>query len=148
MSTKAQLNQVKNGVVERALLIGQQQFNEDEWQDKSVIKLTEAQEEKLEQLSDVTGLSLETIVNLAIKYSLYYVKIQQVNFTELKDYPKRLGSNIMKVSITGKTTTRLQEANLDKKISECVVVGIKLLYKKLIIVKNEKTNNIKITNQE
>ncbi|MBW4602582.1 MAG: hypothetical protein KME29_24200 [Calothrix sp. FI2-JRJ7] len=65
MSTKAQLNQVNNGVVERALLIGQQQFNEDEWQDKSVIKVTEAQEEKLEQLSDVTGLSLETIVNLA-----------------------------------------------------------------------------------
>jgi hypothetical protein len=51
----------------------------------------------------------------------------------LKDYPKRLGSNIMKVSITGKTTTRLQEAKLDEKISECVVVGIKLLYRKLIM---------------
>ncbi|MBW4602583.1 MAG: hypothetical protein KME29_24205 [Calothrix sp. FI2-JRJ7] len=39
----------------------------------------------------------------------------------------------MKVSITGKTTTRLQEAKLDEKISECVVVGIKLLYRKLIM---------------
>lgn len=148
MSTKAELNQVNNGVVERALRIGKQQFNEDERQDKSVIKLTEAQEEKLDQLSEVTGLSLESIVNLAIKYALYYVKIQRVDLTELKDYPKQLGSNIIKVSITGKTTTRLQEAKLDENISECVVVGIKLLYRKLIIVKDEKTNKIKSTDQE
>ncbi len=143
MSTKTQVNQANNAVVERALLIGRQIQEQD---DKIVVKLTESQEQKLNQLIEVTGLSLETILNLAIKYALYYTKIQQVDLAEVKDYPKKLGANLIEVSITGKTTARLQEANLYEQVDECAVVGIKLLHRKLVPVQSIKIKRAKNTN--
>ena len=90
------------------------------------------------ELSETLSLSLETIVNLAIKYTLFYLQTKNIALTDIKGYPKRLGSCQIKVNLTGKTSSRIKKFNMAEQVTECAIIGINLLYKKLLQVNSKK----------
>lgn len=132
MNSDIKKNNINNGVIERALLIGISNPEAASKDDKLILKLTDLQEKKMMELSETLSLSLDTIVNLAIKYTLFYLQAKNIALTDIKGYPKHLGSCHIKVNLTGKTFSRIQEFNLAEQATECAIIGINLLYKKLL----------------
>lgn len=122
-----------NGVTERALSIGLQQsptevINQDEY----ILKITPEQKEQAENLCDFLGVSWESTLNIAIKYALAYAKKQELDISKLREFPKQIGSEPVKVILDTKALIRLEEAGMKEKVNECLITGINILYDKLI----------------
>lgn len=137
--------QITNGVTERALSIGLQQspagiVNEDEY----ILKITPEQKKQAERLCEFLGVSWGTTLNIAIKSALAYGKEQDIDISTLREFPKQIGSEPVKVMLDTKALIRLEEASMNEKVNECLITGIHLLYDRLIQnmrIQNNATNH-------
>lgn len=144
----------KNGVTERALLIGLQQpasevINEDEF----IVSMTSCEKNQAEILCDFMGISWTTTLNIAIKSALSYAKEKGVKISDLKEYPKTIHSDnsdnishTAKLVLDTKSLIRLEEAGMNNQVNECVITGVKLLYDKLVKIKSKKTKSSNTSN--
>ncbi|MBR8836845.1 MAG: hypothetical protein DSM106950_23235 [Stigonema ocellatum SAG 48.90 = DSM 106950] len=131
-------NEAENAYVEKVIAEANQQLNETEKPIQSTVMITEAQEKMAFELRQALGLGFEVTLNSAVKYALFYAQNEEVPVNKLEEYPSNLGSHSIKIKVTPDTLHRLKESGAANLLSECVVVGIQLLYRQLI---HPKTNH-------
>ncbi|NER32486.1 MAG: hypothetical protein F6J93_00100 [Oscillatoria sp. SIO1A7] len=131
-------NIIIDSTVERAILLGTQQASKAERETKAIaICLTESQEGKIEELCNVFGLSVRSMLNSAVKYVLFYREKQGLDISKLKEYPQNLGSRSFKLDLNAETFVELRKAGAiePKEIAEYAITGITLLYEQNINIK-------------
>lgn len=97
-----------------------------------IIHFTEAEEKMVEELFALMGVSSHFLLDLAIKYALFYAKVRGVSIFELEEYPKKIGSGRFKLELMMESESRLEDAGLLDYIPGCAITGIYLLYNRLI----------------
>ncbi|MGL4497458.1 MAG: hypothetical protein ACRC2M_12430 [Planktothrix sp.] len=97
--------------------------------DKRIIKFTEDQEKIVQYLCQELSLSLQFLVNFAIRGALLYIKEQNKKLNDLQEYPKELGSRNQEFVMTIDTLNVLESSGMKDQFIECAIVGIELLYK-------------------
>ncbi len=133
MSSNNQNKKPKNAFIERALAIGINQVGEQEEEENFfTLKLTESLENKLDKLFKFLGLSWGNLLNVAVRYSVFYAETKQVSLSQLLATPKHLGCIDLAVELNVETTSKLPKDGMEKLVAECAVFGIETLYAKLI----------------
>lgn len=125
-------NSEKETYIEEVIRDGLRQAYESELPDMSTIRVTEYQEKRAEELRKALGLAFGVVLNTAIKYALFQAKREGITVNQFEEYPNHLGSHSLELKVTAETLYKLKEAGMTHKLSECVVVGIQLLYERLI----------------
>ncbi len=99
----------------------------------AVIKLTPSQIDQVEKFSAALGLAFGVMLNSAAKYAVFYAQGKSVQVNQLDEYPQKVGTELIKEKITLATRSQLENAGIKfEYLSECIITGIQLLYKKLI----------------
>jgi len=134
ISGKNKNKKPKNAVIERALAIGMNQADQEEEEVENcfTLKLTESLENKLDKLGDFLGLSWGNLLNVAVRYSVFYAETKKVSLSQLPADPKHLGSIDLAVELNFETTSKLEKDGMKELVAECAVFGIETLYAKLI----------------
>ena len=133
VSVQNQNKRPKNAVIERALAIGlNQPTPEEEEENCFTIILTESLENKLDKLGDFLGLSWGNLLNVAVRYSVFYAETKKVNIGELTTEQKSLGSIALSLELNVETAAKLQGDGMKNRVAECAVFGIETLYANLI----------------
>lgn len=123
----------KNAVIERALAIGMNQDSQEEEPENCfTLKLTESLENKLDELGEFLGLSWGNLLNVAVRYSVFYAETKKVSLSQLPANPKHLGSIDLAVELNVETTSKLPKDGMKELVAECAVFGIETLYANLI----------------
>ncbi|KAF3887729.1 MULTISPECIES: hypothetical protein [Nostocales] len=137
--TDVSTTQVENAYVERVIAEAVQQEQEIDNPTQFTVNLGESQEKIAKEIRQALGLSFEVTLNSAIKYALFYANSLGVSISNLEEYPRNLAAQSIKMKVTPDTWYKLKAFNATDQISECIVIGLQLLYKQLI--------NIKINNE-
>ena len=110
---------------------GTQQVALDSMEEVS-LKFTDFEMKMLKNLTSSLALSVKVVIESAISYVYFYTKKRGLQVDQLPEYPQTLGSSIFKLSLAVETTHKINELEMNHKLSECAVTGIKLLYNQLI----------------
>lgn len=134
ISGNNQKKQPQNAVMERALAIGLNvpSHEDDEGENCFTLKLTESLENKLDKLCEFLGLSWGNLLNVAVRYSVFYAETKKVSLSQLPADPKALDSIDLAVELNVETTTKLPKDGMKELVVECAVFGIETLYANLI----------------
>ena len=124
----------KNAVIERALAFGMNQPSpeEEEAENCFTLKLTESLENKLDKLCEFLGLSWGNLLNVAVRYSVFYAETKKVSLSQLAADPKHLGCIDLAVELNVETTSKLPKDGMKEIVAKCAVFGIETLYANLI----------------
>ncbi len=96
------------------------------------IKLTESQINQLEEICDVLGLAVGVMLNSVAKYAVFYAQSRGIPINQLNKYHDKIGTNPLKVKLTAETLFRLNSIGMTEEPSESIMMGIHLLYERLI----------------
>lgn len=97
-----------------------------------IIHFTEAEENMLEELFGLLGITPDFLLDLAIKYALFYAEVRKVQIFELEEYPKKMGLRPFKLELMMESESRLEDAGLLDYIPGCAITGVYLLYNRLL----------------
>lgn len=126
-------NQSEDAYIDRVLTEANQQFQETEKPEQFTIKISESQEKMAGEVRAALGLAFGVTLNSAVKYALFHAQHKGVSLSKLENFPTTLGSHSLKLKVTPDTLHRLKESGVTKEqLSECVAIGIQLMYERLI----------------
>lgn len=126
-----------NPAVERALRLGLESVDEAPTSHVEV-PLSAKQEDKLDQLCDVLGLSVRAVLNAAVQYLLFHASIVGTKPADLYLSSSEQGMvKRMRFEPNIEIDQRLRDVNLQEHTSKCAVAGLELLHAKLIPEKQQ-----------
>jgi hypothetical protein len=132
MAEKSAITPGTPNAVDKALAKGAQLAREEE-RTEIDLPLTADQEDKLDQLCDVLGLSVRAVLNTAVKYTLFYAEMKHLELSSLQrlrqDYPD---PRVIRFEPSIETDQKLRESNMASYIRECALAGVTLLHERLI----------------
>jgi hypothetical protein len=132
MAGNGRKNDTGGAVIDRALNAGLALAAASARDADAEVLLTPAQEKMVTELCDVLGLSARSVLNAAVRYALYYARVQRVEPHRLKEFPKRSEGRVVSFALTAETLARLREANLVEQLPGCAVAGVKLLHERTL----------------
>jgi hypothetical protein len=124
-------NSAESSVVNRALRIGFAQNDDLKSEGSTTVKLNDAQQKTVMRIANMLGLSVQSVLNAGILYTLYYIRHRKIRPEELKEYPKRLSGRTVPLELTVETSAQIREAKAESTVGACLVAGIKLLASRL-----------------
>ena len=152
MSVSSQENQSQDFQVEQAIAEGIRQANEVEPDLEITLEFTDYQQKMLNELTSALALSVESLLESAISYVYFYREDKNL-LKKIEEYskhpnhdnkeaeestdkievsPKRYNSRPKKLALALETSHKLEKLGIKDKINECVIIGINLLYERLI----------------
>lgn len=130
---KTQKNEADDAYTEQIIAEATQQADETEEPEQVTIMVFESHEKMAKEVSNSLGLAFRVMLNSAIKYALFEAQRKGIKLNKFKEYPNSLGSHSLKLKVTAETRLKLKESGMTtEQLSECAVVGIELLHKRLI----------------
>lgn len=151
MSVSSQENQSQDFQVDQAIVEGSRQANEVE-PEEITLEFTDSEQKMLKDLAIALALSVKVLLESAISYVYFHredkkllMKIEEYSkrpnegnkeaeesTDKIEESPKRSNSHTKKLILAVETSHKLEELGMRNKINECVIIGIDLLYEKLI----------------
>jgi hypothetical protein len=141
-SRMKKIDQNSNSAIDHIISIGINESKSDLDQSTISVYFSEVQEKKIEEYCRVFGLSVRTMLNSCVQYTIFFAEKNKSNVSDLKYFPKRLGSRCHKLTLNAETLAKIKDNNVSEldEITKYVIVGINLLY--------EKNINIKVKNKK
>lgn len=100
------------------------------------IKIPRSMQEKVRSLSKSLGISRDLLLNSSIQYIICYSQTKNIEIRKLNGYSGNEENNDeyieCKVELSGKVFEELETQKLLSDVSKCSILGLKLLYLKLI----------------
>ena len=135
------IDQESNSAIEHLISLGLNETNADVNQSVVLVYLSELQEKKVEEYCQVFGLSVRTMLNSCIQYTIFFAEKSKLKVSDIKHFPKKLGNRSYKLTLNAETLAKIK--NIDgsevNEITKYVVAGINLLYEKNINIKLKKS---------
>jgi hypothetical protein len=96
------------------------------------LELDELTKQKLKRLSSSLSLSIRTLIESAINYTYAYAIETHKTSTELQTLMPTPGTFPVQISLSLETTSKLERLGMTAFVSGCAIIGINLLYDRLI----------------
>jgi hypothetical protein len=112
----------------------QQSQDNQQTEDKVIIKISETEREMLKLLSNALALSSKSVIESAINYLYFYVTHNAEKETDMiSTFPNSESESGYCFSLYLDTETwfKLEKLNLQNQVNASVVLGIRLLYQQL-----------------
>ena len=119
-------------LAQSAIRLGSEQAKEWGELEEITLKFDELTKQKLKRLSSSMSLSIRTVIESAINYTYTYVTEQKIAIDDLRSQGLPQGDFPLKIVLGLETITKLERIGMSESISECAVIGINLLYDRLI----------------
>ncbi|MGB5960098.1 MAG: hypothetical protein WBG73_05515 [Coleofasciculaceae cyanobacterium] len=149
MSVSSQENQSQDFQVEQAIAEGRRQANKVEPESEITLEFTDAEQKMLKKLAAALALSGTVLLESAISYVYFHKEDKNIlkkieeyskhsnqeskeSIDKIEESPKRSNSNTKKLALALETSYKLEKLGMKNKINECVIIGINLLYERLI----------------
>ncbi len=115
-----------------AIALGGQQANDLAPLEEITLQLDELTKLKLKRLSSSMSLSIKTVIESAINYTYAYITESKLIADDLWTKGLPIGNFPFKMVLSLETTEKLERLGMRQSISECAIIGINLLYDRLI----------------
>jgi hypothetical protein len=115
-----------------AIILGVQQANDLAPLEEITLQLDELTKLKLKRLSNSMSLSIKTVIESAINYTYAYITESKLIADDLWTKGLPIGNFPFKMVLSLETTEKLERLGMRQSISECAIIGINLLYDRLI----------------
>jgi hypothetical protein len=115
-----------------AIALGVQQANDLAPLEEITLQLDELTKQKLKRLSNSMSLSIKTVIESAINYAYAYITESKLIVDEVNTKGLPIGDFSFKMVLSLETTEKLERLGMRQSISECAMIGINLLYDRLI----------------
>jgi hypothetical protein len=115
-----------------AISLGAQQANDLAPLEEITLQLDELTKQKLKRLSNSMSLSIKTVIESAINYAYAYITESKLIADEVNTKGLPIGNFPFKMVLSLETTEKLERLGMRQSISECAIIGINLLYDRLI----------------
>jgi hypothetical protein len=115
-----------------AIALGVQQANDLAPLEEITLQLDELTKQKLKRLSNSMSLSIKTVIESAINYAYAYITESKLIADEVNTKGLPIGDFSFKMVLSLETTEKLERLGMRESISECAMIGINLLYDRLI----------------
>ena len=136
-------HQTTDGIKERALSIGLQKSDSMLEHDRFRFSFETEDKRKADELCSIwLGVPMKQIIPQAIKYALAYGEQEQDYLTKIKNnlQPNKASQETSQksqksevtVQLDTKTLAKIEQYDIKGKENECAILGINLLYEKLI----------------
>ncbi len=133
-------DQTTDGIKERALSIGLQKSDSMLEQDRFRFCFETEEKRKADELCSIwLGVPMKQIIPQAIKYALAYGEKEQDYLNKIKNNSqtnqhsqKTSQKSEVTVQLDTKTLAKIAQYDMKGKENECAILGINLLYEKLI----------------
>jgi hypothetical protein len=135
MPNTTRINGTRSGVIDRALNVGLAKAAAEGRDFTAEVKLDETQEKMVLELSNLLGLSVRSVLNAAVRFTLHYARARKVLPVKLKEYPKRLLGRVSSFELTAETLGHVRQAEIENTLPQCVVAGVKLLHGRVVKIK-------------
>ncbi len=112
-----------------AIELGLEQASQMAALEEITLQLDELTQQRLKRLSRSLSLSIKTIIESAINYTYAYITEGQPLPDDLQT-PK--GDFPFTLILSLETVRKLENLGMSQSISECAIIGIQLLYERLI----------------
>lgn len=119
-------------LAQSAITLGSEQAKEWGELEEITLKFDELTKQKLKRLSSSMSLSIRTVIESAINYTYTYITEQKIAIGDLQNQGLAQGDFPLKIILGLETITKLERIGMSESISECAVIGINLLYDRLI----------------
>lgn len=119
-------------LAQSAITLGSEQAKEWDELEEITLKFDELTKQKLKRLSSSMSLSIRTVIESAINYTYTYITEQKIAIGDLQNQGLAQGDFPLKIILGLETITKLERIGMSESISECAVIGINLLYDRLI----------------
>jgi len=134
---KTTTNQHPSGIVKRALESEKDRNLKYDYEDYK-LRISKNQLDKVEEISKVLGISKKSVINVGIKYLIYYSEMREEKARTIKEFPKQLGSASLIVTISIETISRLQAHDLESDVNKSAIAGVKLLHSRMMKIRKRK----------
>ncbi|NJR67019.1 MAG: hypothetical protein HC772_19630 [Leptolyngbyaceae cyanobacterium CRU_2_3] len=115
-----------------AIALGVQQANHFAPLEEVTLQLDELTKQKLKRLSNSMSLSVKTIIESAINYAYAHITESKLVADDLNAERLPIGDFPFKMALSLETTEKLERLGMKQSISACAMIGINLLYDRLI----------------
>lgn len=119
-------------LVQSAIALGIQQANDSVPPEETTLQFDELTKLKLKRLSSSLSLSIRTVVESAINYTYTHVTESKLVADDLWIEGLSIGTFPFKIVLSLETTEKLERLGMRQSVSECAIIGINLLYDRLI----------------
>jgi activator of 2-hydroxyglutaryl-CoA dehydratase len=160
MSVSSQENQSQDFQVDQAIAEGRRQAKEVEPELEITLEFTDSEQKMLNELAKALALSVKVLLESAISYVYFYredknllKKIEEYSkypnqdnkeagesTDKIEESPKRSNSYTKKLALAVETSHKLEKLGMKDKTNECVIIGIDLLYERLIKSEQKSAN--------
>jgi hypothetical protein len=115
-----------------AVVLGLQQASHLAPLEEVTLQLDELTKQKLKRLSNSMSLSIKTVIESAINYAYAHITESKLIAHDLQTERLPTGDFPFKMTLSLETTEKLERLGMRQSISECAMIGINLLYDRLI----------------
>jgi hypothetical protein len=115
-----------------AIDLGVEQINALSPIEELTLELDELTKQKLKRLSSSLSLSIRTLIESAINYTYAYAIETHKTSAELQTLMPMPGTFPVQISLSLETTSKLERLGMTQFVSGCAIIGINLLYDRLI----------------
>lgn len=101
------------------------------------LRLDEPTKQRLKRLASSMALSIGTVIEVAINYTYACITEYALVADDLQTEELPIGNFPFKIVLALETTEKLERLGMSKSASECAIIGIKLLYDRLIDIPHD-----------
>jgi predicted DNA-binding protein len=100
--------------------------------EKITLRLDEQTKQRLRRLASSMALSIRTVIEVAINYTYACITEYDLAADNLQTEGLPIGDFPFKIVLALETTEKLERLGMRKSASECAIIGVNLLYDRLI----------------
>jgi hypothetical protein len=101
------------------------------------LRLDEQTKQRLKRLASSMALSVRAVIEVAINYTYACITEYDLVADDLQMEGLPIGDFPFKIVLALETTEKLERLGMSKSVSECAIVGINLLYDRLIDISHD-----------
>jgi predicted DNA-binding protein len=101
------------------------------------LRLDEPTKQRLKRLASSLALSIRTLIEVAINYTYAYITESSLVVDDLQTEELPIGDFPFKIVLALETTEKLKRLGMSNSASECAIIGINLLYDRLIDISHD-----------
>jgi hypothetical protein len=101
------------------------------------LRLDEPTKQRLKRLASSMALSIRAVIEVAINYTYACITAYDLGADDLLTEGLPIGDFPFKIVLALETTEKLERLGMSKSASECAIVGINLLYNRLIDISHD-----------
>jgi antitoxin component of RelBE/YafQ-DinJ toxin-antitoxin module len=101
------------------------------------LRLDEPTKQRLKRLASSMALSIRAVIEVAINYTYACITEHDLGVDDLQTEGLPIGDFPFKILLALETTEKLERLGMSQSASECTIIGINLLYDRLIDIPHD-----------